>query len=554
MIITKGKGKTININGNDLTYGNGDATLTVTKAMASTLSAYSAADYSSLVSAINASAATTAVTLTGNATSQLIGGKAVDTLIAGSKANTLTGGAGKDLFVYNGGDDLFTDYSADTINALTVKSSEIKGSALILNDKVTLSGAAKKSITINDGENVTTQIYGNSVSTLVVSDNDNVTADLTSLTNIKLVKQVDGSSRTKNLNVTGNSNVTKIISGSGNDILIGSKDSESVTLTGGKGSDNFSYAGGNIYITDYTPNQKDVISLSSGFTVTEVDVEDGAVVLSIGNAGVITVAGASGRNLTVYENGADTATTRVYGSTKLTIANGGEQTVNANTTVAYSKLQTIDGSKQTQALNITANDNKATNILGGSVSDILNGGAQDDVLKGNAGNDRLYGNNGNDILYGGAGNDTLYGGNGNDIFVFTTGDGSDIVADFDELSDYIRLGSSATKITNKQNVNGDLVLTFNRTGGTMTLKNKGSNTIRVQSADGKSTTDIAAEANVYVVEDTWFTQEEPVYDDLSEIMDSEIQIGKIDQIDAMNILTKETEWTVTANDNINDER
>lgn len=69
-------------------------------------------------------------------------------------------------------------------------------------------------------------------------------------------------------------------------------------------------------------------------------------------------------------------------------------------------------------------------IDAGSGADFVFGGAGNDVIYGGAGNDTLMGDAGDDILAGGAGNDLLYGGAGNDTFVFSQGDGRDIVFDF----------------------------------------------------------------------------------------------------------------------------
>ena len=95
-------------------------------------------------------------------------------------------------------------------------------------------------------------------------------------------------------------------------------------------------------------------------------------------------------------------------------------------------------------------------IMGGAGDDRISGGAQDDKLYGgdgsdtlgarpaagddeaveDAGNDMMYGGAGRDKIYGGAGNDTidggagdddLHGGDGVDTFVFTRGNGSDVI-------------------------------------------------------------------------------------------------------------------------------
>jgi len=82
-------------------------------------------------------------------------------------------------------------------------------------------------------------------------------------------------------------------------------------------------------------------------------------------------------------------------------------------------------------------------LHGEAGDDILDGGANNDVLfgedgqdnlRGGDGNDKLYGDggeskDGDDILEGGAGNDELSGQGGSDLYIFSVGDGQDIVRD-----------------------------------------------------------------------------------------------------------------------------
>ncbi|HEY1131479.1 MAG TPA: calcium-binding protein, partial [Roseateles sp.] len=71
---------------------------------------------------------------------------------------------------------------------------------------------------------------------------------------------------------------------------------------------------------------------------------------------------------------------------------------------------------------------------GGADNDVLFGGSGQDNLRGGAGNDKLYGDGGEaddgaDILEGGTGNDELFGGGKGDMYVFSKGDGQDVVND-----------------------------------------------------------------------------------------------------------------------------
>lgn len=77
-------------------------------------------------------------------------------------------------------------------------------------------------------------------------------------------------------------------------------------------------------------------------------------------------------------------------------------------------------------------------LYGGNGNDSLAGGDGDDVLYGEYGNDILSGGSGTDIIHagegdntlsGGTGDDFLYGGGGNDTYLFSLGDGQDVIED-----------------------------------------------------------------------------------------------------------------------------
>ncbi len=92
-------------------------------------------------------------------------------------------------------------------------------------------------------------------------------------------------------------------------------------------------------------------------------------------------------------------------------------------------------------------------LTGGGGNDILIGSSGNDELRGNAGNDtldggdgvdRLRGGNGDDVLIGGRDLDFLIGGNGNDKFVFTVGEGTDIIEDYSDGQDSFLLTGGLT--------------------------------------------------------------------------------------------------------------
>jgi lysophospholipase L1-like esterase len=96
----------------------------------------------------------------------------------------------------------------------------------------------------------------------------------------------------------------------------------------------------------------------------------------------------------------------------------------------------ITGSSQQDML---IGDGQANNLAGGDASDWLRGEGGDDVLRGDGGRDTLI---------GGSGADTLWGGAQADTFVFASGFGRDVIADFRTGEDVIDLGSLGLTVSN----------------------------------------------------------------------------------------------------------
>ena len=84
--------------------------------------------------------------------------------------------------------------------------------------------------------------------------------------------------------------------------------------------------------------------------------------------------------------------------------------------------------------------NNAKNTLqGGAGNDTLKGLGARDKLKGGGGHDKLEGGNGSDFLFGQGGNDKLTGGAARDYFVFQKKGGKDVIRDFQDDLDVLRL-------------------------------------------------------------------------------------------------------------------
>ncbi len=113
-------------------------------------------------------------------------------------------------------------------------------------------------------------------------------------------------------------------------------------------------------------------------------------------------------------------------------------------------------------------------------NDVVTGTAYREQLFGWGGNDALYGYAGNDYFHGGEGDDTLWGGtnntanNGNDTYVWSKGDGNDVISDWSRSlteTDTLRLldvTSDDVSLT-RTSGNNDQVLTVLSTGETITL-------------------------------------------------------------------------------------
>ena len=84
-----------------------------------------------------------------------------------------------------------------------------------------------------------------------------------------------------------------------------------------------------------------------------------------------------------------------------------------------------------EAHTITLADSHTARIIqgGDGVDTFTASGSNSAIFLGLGGNDMLNGGSGGDLLVGGRGADTLNGGGGNDVYVFSLGDGQDIIAD-----------------------------------------------------------------------------------------------------------------------------
>ena len=333
--------------------------------------------------------------------------------------------------------------------------------------------------------------YNSDKSILTVNDNfkGQLTADIYDST----VKVIDASSRTNSLAITGNDNGNSIVGssasdslngGNGRDVLRGGKGDD--TLIGGADADIFIYnnGDGNDVITDYT--DKDIVSIAGSSYYTQSSGDD--IILMIGE-GSITLKDASDIKLSIIGVRETVSSDLIYNSDKTAVTLAATFEGTLNSTDYDSTIKVIDASNVTQKIGIVGN-NLANTIYGASKADVIYSGAGKDSIFGNAGKDSIFGENGADYLdggvgadtlVGGKGNDTLTGGNGKDVFLYSNGDGNDVITDY-SVDDKIKLLSGS--ISNVSINDIDVILTIG--SGSITLNEAVNKQISIVDSNDKT--------------------------------------------------------------------
>ncbi|MFK7862282.1 MAG: beta strand repeat-containing protein [Granulosicoccus sp.] len=417
-------------------------------------------------------------TLTGDDEDNNFQGRAGDdTLNGGDGTDVLSGGAGDDTFIASAGENTYSGGD----NTDTVDYSQLTGVTSI---EATLSGVSTTTITVNGGS----ADFANSVENIIgTAGNDTLIGDsfsnrLDGNDGDDLLEgrggadtligglgvdtiQYTGFSQGISLSLNGNTPVTVDVTGSGTDLVsevenvIGSLGDDLIigdnlvnVLEGSQGNDTFVGGGG-----------ADTLKGDEGFDTVDYSQEVGinfvSVQLNAGNVVTVSVDGGDDDTMEAIENVIGTEgddTLRGGGSINVIDGRGGDDFISGGLSD-----DTLDGGAGTNTLSysdtnssITADMNDVTggffsvnlasgevdsvanftNIIGGGVSDLIDGDAQDnilrgelgqDVLNGAAGNDELYGGGNDDVLDGGVGDDILDGGEGIDRLV--GGDGNDSI-------------------------------------------------------------------------------------------------------------------------------
>lgn len=176
------------------------------------------------------------------------------------------------------------------------------------------------------------------------------------------------------------------------------------------------------------------------------------------------------------------------GNITLVLTSGGSIKVGGTVIAFLANTQEMENVYSGDGSDSVSGNSLANTIYGMRGADFLRGSGGNDRLEGGAGADKLYGDGGNDtllggdatdLLLGGAGNDQLYGQAGTDTFQFAPAFGADIVMDFQNNQDTLKLddaiwggGKSASDVVAQyaRVVGTDTVFDFGG-GNTITVKN-----------------------------------------------------------------------------------
>ncbi|TQV80813.1 Ig-like domain-containing protein [Denitrobaculum tricleocarpae] len=427
-----------------------------------------------------------------HANSSSVGGPGNDVITGGTGYDTLSGGGGDDLLEGQGSDDLIDGgdgvdtavYSGNYAD-YTVSVDQVTGVITVTDNDVVLDG--------NDGEDTLTDveilrfkdqdIYIGDQILVGTPGNDTLSGGFgnDTVTGAKGNDELSGGAGNDTLD--GGPGRDTLDGGAGDDVLILGNDVQPFeynVVQGGAGQDTILGTSGDdiLRVASLTAaNSIETIVGGDGFDtliswgtgdldlsgVTLVGVElietgsGGGNVT--GTSGADTIKGNSGGD-SLFGAGGDDTFLATNNSTNPDTFNGGEgndrilgtagdNTIAVRSLTAANSIETIDGGAGYDRIvgsvfadTIDLSSISVTGIEeidGGGNKDTITGSSGADLIKGGAGSDTLTGGGGNDSLVGGAANDLLSGGAGDDTYVFSTGDGQDLVRNDDAVSTNDRL-------------------------------------------------------------------------------------------------------------------
>ncbi|MDF1721638.1 MAG: hypothetical protein P1U65_13260, partial [Minwuia sp.] len=395
---------------------------------------------------------------------ELRGGGGGDTLQGAAGGDTLTGLSGNDTFVFSDGDgpDVITDFeTGDLIDLQGIVAisafSDVQdvlsqaGSDAILDfgggDSILLEDVTASALSATDfllDPNNARRIVGTEGDDLLVADMlDN------------LIDGLGGNDTIEGLFggdlLSGGTGADSLVGETGADTLRGGDDDDTLNggngddvLDGGTGNDTllFSTGFGNdlILASDALIAETNTLFFDSSFNKLDVrlksfanpgDLSASLVIRHDLGGGEITI------NDFIDSNAGDSFGALRTGFEIIEFADGTLIDLRQGLVLrGEAQGEHMRGTNQNDQISTASGDDEvegfagADSLFGGQGNDTLDGGDGDDQIFGGTDSDQLSGGEGDDLLEAGLNQDTLSGGGGNDTFVFSDGDGADVITDF----------------------------------------------------------------------------------------------------------------------------
>lgn len=432
--------------------------------------------------------------LQGGAGNDLLrGGSGNDILFGDLGTDTLYGEAGADVFMldYGMGDDVVADF-ANGIDRIGLRASatrivvfdDVDGARVQLEPRASLllQGVAASAITLADfayasglnvqvitgikGTDGNDSLTGTSGSDVILGGLGNDT-----LTSAGGEDVLYGGAGNDQLN--GGSGGSALYGGSGNDVIYAGSGAEDID--GGAGRDRVSYDNstsaleinlvtgvthGNLAEGDQLSGIEQISTGAYNDTITGGDASE-TFWARVGND----ILNGGAGNDTLYGEAGDDVLSGGEGNDYLEGGAGADQ-INGGDGVDWVSYY---GSKSA----VTVNLRYQTASGGDATGDVLSGieyvrganlAAAGDNLFGSNGANWIKGEAGDDTLTGWRGNDTLTGGTGADVFVFYSGDGDDVITDFENGVDKIQFSGKSWEMLNIVEQGSDVLITHNGSG------------------------------------------------------------------------------------------
>jgi Ca2+-binding RTX toxin-like protein len=384
----------------------------------------------------------------------LNGGGGVDLILGSDGNDRLNGGAGADSFVGGGGDDRLAGGQGDDSYIWNPGDG---------NDTIII-GGGRDVLHIGAGVNpssMSVQRSGNDLVFLIVSGERITVQDwYQNLANrLSEVRFEDGTIWTRDYidslksTYTGTGGNDTISGSAGDDLIKGGAGDDK--MYGGAGKDTLIGESGDDYLSGGADD--DIYIWNPGDGNDTISDNAGANVLRLGEGVnpkdvILTRSGASGKDLVIVMNGA-----------------GERITVPEWFTDSAHQLARVEFSDGTIWTRLKVTEAASAGMTGSEGDDVLYGSHIRDTLNGLGGNDKLFGYAENDTLVGGMGDDRLDGGAGDDTYIWSPGDGNDVIIDSAGSNTLRMNGVTASDVEISRNGN-DMLLIVKTTGETVTVQ------------------------------------------------------------------------------------